>query len=199
MKHLFLYCLLCASLALPARGLSMTSQQRGQKANDPETIRAFVRKTYMEGIPYNQVQRMSPSLALPVLIKMLDDPRDEQYWTNIVVTLGMLGDGRAVNPLINFITRSEERSELSPPQAEAKTSAVMSLGYIVNKTGNRQALTFLAEGVDLGRPNRLSAVDRFLDSKCQSRFSDVRWRHIFNEKRFIQGCELRAILISTTL
>ena len=40
----------------------------------------------------------------------------------------------------------------------------------------------------VGRPNRLSAVDRFLDSKCQSRFSDVRWRHIFNEKRFIQGC-----------
>src|SRR4029453_8870273 len=49
--------------------------------------------------------------------------------------------------------------------------------------------------VKVGRPNRLSAVDRFLDSNCQSRFSDVRWRHIFNEKRFIQGCELRAILI----
>jgi hypothetical protein len=51
----------------------------------------------------------------------------------------------------------------------------------------------------LGRPNRLSAVDRFLDSKCQSRFSDVWWGHIFNEKRFIQGCQLRAILIFTTL
>jgi hypothetical protein len=34
--------------------------------------------------------------------------------------------------------------------------------------------------LDLGRPNRLSAVDRFLDSKCQSRFSDVWWGHIFN-------------------
>ena len=148
MKYLFLYCLLCASLALPAHGLSMSSQQRGQKAKDPETVRAFVRQTYIEGIPFNEVQRMSPSLALPVLIKMLDDSRDEQYWTNIVVTLGMLGDSRAVDPLINFITRSEERSELSPPQAVAKTSAVMSLGYIVNKTGKGQALTFLAEGID---------------------------------------------------
>jgi hypothetical protein len=91
---------------------------------------------------------MSPSLALPVLIKMLDDPRDEQYWANIVMTLGMLGDSRAVGPLINFITRSEEPSELSAPQTVAKTSAVMFLGYIVNKTGKGQALTFLAEGVD---------------------------------------------------
>jgi hypothetical protein len=126
----------------------MNSQQHRQKANDPETVRAFVRQTYIEGIPFNEVKRMSPSLALPVLIKMLDDSREEQYWTNIVVTLGMLGDSRAVAPLINFITRSEERSELSPPQAVAKTSAVMSLGYIINKTIKGQALTFLAEGVD---------------------------------------------------
>jgi hypothetical protein len=62
--------------------------------------------------------------------------------------MGMLGDSRAVDPLINFIKRSEDPSELSPPQAIAKTSAVMSLGYIVNKTGKGQALTFLAEGID---------------------------------------------------
>jgi hypothetical protein len=52
---------------------------------------------------------------------------------------------------------------------------------------------------NVGRPNWLSAVDRFLDSKCQSRFSDVRWRHIFHEKRFLQGCQLRATLIFTIL
>ena len=148
MKRFYLYCLLCASLALPAYGLSMSLQQRAQTATDPETVRAFVRQTYIAGIPFKEVQGMSPDVALPVLITMLDDSRDAQYWANIVVTLGMLGDNRAVEPLINFIARSEEPPELSPPQAVAKTSAVMSVGYIVNKTGKGPAFTFLAEGVD---------------------------------------------------
>jgi len=79
---------------------------------------------------------------------MLDDAREAPYWANIVVTLGMLGDTRAVAPLIRFIARSEEGQELTTAQSVAKTSAVMSLGYIVNKTGMGDAFTFLAEGVD---------------------------------------------------
>jgi hypothetical protein len=73
---------------------------------------------------------------------------------------------------------------------------------VINLLANVQQKTIaplIKDTIELGRPNRLSAVDRFLDSKCQSRFSDVRGRHIFNEKRFIQGCELRATLIFTTL
>src|SRR4029434_3302202 len=72
--------------------------------------------------------------------------------------------------------------------------------YLIARNNNLSRTEYFLWTVDtLGRPNRLSAVDRFLDSKCQSRFSDVRWRHIFNENMFIQGCELRGILISTTL
>src|SRR6266478_976283 len=46
---------------------------------------------------------------------------------------------------------------------------------------------------DVGRPNRLLALDRFLDSKCQSRLSHAWWRSIFSEKGFIQARQLRPI------
>jgi three-Cys-motif partner protein len=70
-----------------------------------------------------------------------------------------------------------------------------------NSRSLEQAISELPyiEQLKLGRPKRLSAIDRFLDSQCQSHFSDVRWRPIFKEKRFIQGCHLRATLIFTTL
>ncbi len=45
----------------------------------------------------------------------------------------------------------------------------------------------------LGRPNRPLALDRFLDSKCQSRLSHAWWRSIFDEKGFIQARQLRPI------
>src|SRR5713226_1527070 len=43
----------------------------------------------------------------------------------------------------------------------------------------------------VGRPNRFLVVDRFLDSRCQSRLSYAWWRSPFNEKRFIQTQEMR--------
>ena len=38
---------------------------------------------------------------------------------------------------------------------------------------------------DVGCLNRPSAVDRFLDFSCQSRFSHVRWPNIFNHTRVL--------------
>jgi hypothetical protein len=45
----------------------------------------------------------------------------------------------------------------------------------------------------LGRPNRRLAVDRFLNSRCQSRLSDVWWPSIFNEKGLRWARQLRTI------
>jgi hypothetical protein len=52
---------------------------------------------------------------------------------------------------------------------------------------------------DLVRPNRFLVVDRFLDSRCQSRLSYAWWRSIFKEKGFIQTRELRATEFSITI
>jgi hypothetical protein len=47
----------------------------------------------------------------------------------------------------------------------------------------------------LGCPNRPLALDRFLDSKCQSRLSYAWWRSVFDEKGFIPARQLRPIRV----
>ena len=51
----------------------------------------------------------------------------------------------------------------------------------------------------VGRPSRLLALDRFLDSKCQSRLSHAWWRSIFSEKGCIQARQLRPIGVFITI
>ena len=101
---------------------------------------------YVHGVPYEEATRFDPSSVVPVLLEMLANPQEERYWPNIVITLGMLGDERAVEPLIRFV--AEGVGQLSRDQFVAKTSAVASLGYIVNKSNSDRALTYLTEGID---------------------------------------------------
>jgi hypothetical protein len=117
-------------------------------ATTPEQVREFVRAVYIEGVPYEQASQLAPEVALPILEQVLRDPADEQYWANAAVTIGMIGHDQGVELLIRFITRGEARAKLSRDQTLAKTSAVMALGYIVNKAGNRKALDFLKTSID---------------------------------------------------
>jgi HEAT repeat protein len=116
-------------------------------ADQPSDISTFVHQIYIEGIPYEEAIRFDPASAVPILLGMLADPKEEEYWPNIVVTLGMLGDERAVDPLIQFM-KEDAAGPLSHSRYKAKTSVVMALGYIVNKNGSKKALEFLIESVD---------------------------------------------------
>lgn len=113
----------------------------------PGDIRTFVRQVYIEGVPYDLVRRFDPQTAVPILLEMLANPGDEEHWPNVVVTLGMLGDARAVDPLIRFLEQDFDGT-LSHAHYIAKSSVVMALGYLVNRSGNEQALQFLVESVD---------------------------------------------------
>jgi HEAT repeat protein len=109
-------------------------------------IVAFVHQTYIEGIPYDDVSRFDAASATPILLELLDDPKEEPYWMNIVVTLGMLGDPRAVDPLIAFLEK--DRGRLTPAQYLAQSAVVMALGYLIHKSGNEKALDYLVDGAD---------------------------------------------------
>ena len=100
----------------------------------------------MHGVPYEEVQRY-PTTVVPALIEMLRNPAEQDAYANIAVTLGMLGDDRAVEPLIEFI-KGGRAVEMPPAIYRAKTSAVMPLGYIVDQTGNQRALSYLETGLD---------------------------------------------------
>src|SRR5205085_5111603 len=56
------------------------------------------------------------------------------------------GDERAVRPLLQFFTAGEGR--IPDSHYRAKTAILMSLGYLANKTENREAIGFLVGSLD---------------------------------------------------
>ena len=109
-------------------------------------IKDFVRQFFIHGVPYEAAMRYG-SDVVPTLLGMLADPREEQAWPNIMIVLGMLGDERAVIPLISLIEQNPG-GELDYFQYDAKTNAIFGLGYLVNKSGNQRALSYLKDGLD---------------------------------------------------
>jgi hypothetical protein len=109
-------------------------------------IKDFVRRFFVHGIPYEKAMRYG-SHVVPTLLEMLADPREEQAWPNIVIVLGMLGDERAVIPLISLIEQNP-RGELGYFRYEAKRNAILGLGYLANRSSNKGALTYLIDSLD---------------------------------------------------
>lgn len=135
----------CVLVALLA-GRSVAAPAGGVPTNATE-LQEFVSAIWIEGVPYHIASRINPEFALPVLQKILNDPKAAPQWANAAVTAGMIGHENSANLLIDFITRPE-RGKLDLDQSRAKTSAVMSLGYVVNKSRSGKALEFLKAGTN---------------------------------------------------
>jgi len=90
--------------------------------------------------PPEEAYRYDASVA-PILLRMMNDPREQDYWSNIVTTLGIIGDENAVEPMIEFI----EKGKVGQPwnRSKAKESATTSLGYLINRSGNQRTLDYL--------------------------------------------------------
>lgn len=108
-------------------------------------IKKFVRLRFIHGVPYELAVKYS-SEDVPKLVAMLKDRSEEPYWANIVTVLGIIGDERAFDAMVEFIER--DREDISAAHYRAKTVAVMSLGYLINKTGNKKAIDYLRRGVE---------------------------------------------------
>jgi hypothetical protein len=106
-------------------------------------IKDFVRQVFIHGVPYNEANKYDSSVV-PTLLEMLVDQKEEAHWANIAVVLEIIGDERAVDPLIAFIEKRGEK-DMSRSVYVAKTSALMGLGYLINKTGNEKALNYLKQ------------------------------------------------------
>lgn len=115
-----------------------------QPSNSIISVEKFVRRIYFEGIPYGQAIKYGRS-DITQLIRMLHNPREKRYWSNIVVTLGMTGSKHAIRPLVAFINDSSHN--LTQEIYNAKTSAIMSLGYILNATKDPSVLKYLTQSL----------------------------------------------------
>jgi len=97
--------------------------------------------------PYEKASKYDDSVV-PILLKMLQDPKERPHWSNIVTILGMIGDAGAVEPVIAFIERNKKGTP-NWDQRRAEASAMMALGYLVNKSGNRRTLDYLITNLTL--------------------------------------------------
>jgi hypothetical protein len=109
-------------------------------------VEAFVRQTYIHGVPYNAARRFD-ARVVPVLWRMLADPAEEPHWPNIAVTLAIVGDERVTKRLIEYVRDDYDRA-LSPAHYAAKTAALMALGYHAHNTEDPYCLDYLARCSD---------------------------------------------------
>jgi hypothetical protein len=108
------------------------------------SVSEFVHKVYVSGIPYDEASQYKSS-DVPFLIQMLEDPNEKPYWANIALLLEIIGDEKALSSLIAFIER-DPGGELTESHYVAKTSAIMGLGYLINKSNSKKALNYLVAG-----------------------------------------------------
>ena len=105
----------------------------------------FVKQTFIHGVPYEEASQYGTG-DVDALLGMLSNRSYENHWPNVVVTLCIIGDDRAVDPIVDFIKGGT--GQLSHAEYTAKSSAIMALGYLVNKSGNAKALDFLRTSLD---------------------------------------------------
>jgi HEAT repeat protein len=112
-----------------------------------------------------------------MLVAMLDNSEEERYWANIVTTLGMAGDARAVSPLISFLR--EGTRELSAENLAAKLSVPIALGLLVNRIHSLEAAEYLKAS---------------LDPRIWSR-RDLGWRNPFDSSTSNRNLELTKVAV----
>jgi hypothetical protein len=122
-------------------------QQDGSSHPGPPkpSVVAFVHRTYPEGLPFEVASAYTRDDA-KILIGLLDKPDEKPYLTNIVVTLGMIGDPIAVRPLSALVEAGE--GAVDPQTLRVKTSALIALGYVVNKNKTESAFAYLVQGLN---------------------------------------------------
>jgi hypothetical protein len=94
---------------------------------------AFVATEYIHGVPYTEARALG-ARAAPVLIKALGDPAFGQWRSNIVVTLGFLGDPGAVDPLMGFLEKTA--GEVDDVTFDALLDVPTALGDIARLSGD---------------------------------------------------------------
>lgn len=114
-------------------------RQQPQVTDVTRQVREFVSRSFVHGVPYEEARKLGPA-AVPVLIGLLKEPSQEQNLTNIVVTLGYIGDKRASQPLIDFLERTT--GNVSDAKFDALLSVPSALGHL-SRSGDERALSYL--------------------------------------------------------
>ncbi|MEW5926237.1 MAG: hypothetical protein AB1941_02000 [Gemmatimonadota bacterium] len=118
-----------------------TSCSHGEAVQPPNDVREFVSQHWIEGVPYEAASQYTEADARRLLEWLVEEPeKHEEFLPEIVTTLCYIGSEVAVAPLIDFV----ERPWAGRAVFNAKNAALIHLGNLVNRSGSRAALDFLA-------------------------------------------------------
>lgn len=106
-------------------------------------VNDLVLKHYMDGIPYAKAHALG-SDALSHLFELLNDSDEKMYWTNIIVTIGFVEDALAVEPLTDFLDKTE--GDVDGATFRALLSVPYALGCIAS-AGGSDSLNYLTATV----------------------------------------------------
>ncbi len=127
-----------ALLAVACLTLSIPHRLCAQGEN--RDIRWLVRHSGVHGGNYETIVSCGRK-AIPTLLEMIKDPKEQKSWSTVVVYLGILGDDREADILINFFDR-DFHGEVNADVFSALRMTHIGLGYIAGK-GSDKALDYL--------------------------------------------------------
>jgi hypothetical protein len=133
---------LAGPLALTGAVMPMeTPCSQGDAMQPPDDVLEFVSQHWIEGVPYHAASQYTEEDARRLLEWLIEEPeKHEEFLPEIVTTLCFIGSEAAVEPLIEFV----ETPRAGRAVFNAKNAALIHLGDLINKSGNRAALDFLA-------------------------------------------------------
>jgi hypothetical protein len=120
-----------------------------------DQITFFVTQFYPDGLPISGARELrGVQGATNKLLGLLANPNYVRYRSNLVLTLGVVGDESAVSALIDYLERREGDRPLSRDDYAGKTDVLTGLAYLVNQSSDPQArkegLEYLKKGVEPG-------------------------------------------------
>ncbi len=113
----------------------------------------YVLKIYKHGLPYAEARKYAAE-DVPALINVLSDAREEKFWANTVLLLGIIGTDEAVTSLKTFL-ETRFTGEVSIDKFNALLSVLQALGHAASR-GNSSALKYLLSN---SLPEQWSALD----------------------------------------
>jgi hypothetical protein len=134
---------------MPGGGITDSDAASNSPDGTLPPVAEFVSQIYFDGLPLDKAASYTEADA-DILLSMLNDASQAQFHENIALTLGMIGSQRSVEPLIAYLksgpaANAKGEEGASRPVHRGRIGAIMALGYIVNSSGDRQALDYLKE------------------------------------------------------
>lgn len=110
-----------------------------------EPIETFVERVFIHGVPYRTAARYTDTDATKLEQRFqqacLSPNVESPFCSNMAVTLGILAQSTSIPLMRAFIEKPRAHMEL--PEFRAQTSAIIALGYAINRTDDLATLDFL--------------------------------------------------------